>query len=310
MSFWSQSKKLYVIVSAVALVALLVSLVPLQSAEAAPAQQLVPAFVLTPINGGWTKFSWVPSVRGSTFSFSPIIPAIVPSRMVTVTYTLPESQWPSLLTFTATANVACPQTGSVTIPIRVYDFGQLVNTTSAPVDCSMKYAYTDPTVIHTPDEYASNPHYLHAMVSIPSGGAHSLVVEADLPTTDMIYWGYVRVDSAPNTMGYIDYGNNEAVIAATVVNPPANAWIGVQWADPTGTTWTMIDTWLGPLDQATLGRTTRAVDPKDFGTGPYRWVVYDNDPAQGGKLWGVSNPFNFPRAAHDWLWTQIWQTVR
>ncbi len=310
MAFSFRSKKLYVMLSALALIGLLVSLVPFQPVEAAPLAQSMPAFVLSPINKGWTKFSWVPSVRGSTFSFSPIIPAIVPSVYITVTYTLPESTLPSQLTFVATANVACPQTGNVTVPIRVYDFGQLVNTTSAPVDCSMKYAYTDPTVIHTPDEYAANPHYLHATVSIPTGGAHSLVVEADLPTTDMMYWGYVRVDSAPSTAGFIDYNNNEAVIAATVVNPPANAWIGVQWGDPTATTWTMIPTWLGPLDQAALGRTTRFVDPKDFGTGPYRWVVYTGDPAQGGKLWGVSNPFYFPRAVHDWLWTQIWQTVQ
>jgi hypothetical protein len=307
MSGWFQRKTLNVILSMVALTALMVSLVPLQPAEAASALSS-PIFVLTPINKGWTKFSWVSSVRGSTFSFSPIIPAIAPSAFVTVTYVLPESKLPWQLTFAATANVACPYTGNVVIPIRVYDFGNVVNTTSYTVDCSKKYAYTDPTISHSADEYANNPHYLHATVSVPSGGAHSLVIEADLPTTDMLYWGYVRVDSAPNTTDYIDFKSDEAVIAATVVNPPANAWIGVQWGDPSGTTWTMIDTWLGALDQTQLGRTTRAVDPKDFGSGPYRWVVYDNDPAQGGKLWGVSTSFYFPRKPHDWLWTKIWQS--
>jgi hypothetical protein len=309
MSLGFQSKKLHVILSALALVALVVSFVPLQSADAAPAQS-TPAFVLTPINKGWTKFSWVSSVRGSTLAFSPIIPAIVPSAMITVTYTLPESKLPSQLSFVATANVACPSVGNVVIPIRAYDFGQLVNTTSATVDCSRKYAFTDPTVSHSPDEYANNPHYLHATVSIPSGGAHSLVVEADLPTTDMIYWGYVRVDSAPNVTNYIDYKSTEGAIAATVINPPANAWLGVQWGDPSGQTWTMIDTWLGPLNQTALGRTVWSVDPKDFGTGPYRWVVYTGNPAEGGKLWGVSTSFFFPRTAHDWLWTQISQTVQ
>ena len=294
MSFWFRSRKLYVIVSALALAGLLVSLAPLQPAEAAP------AMVLTTMNRGWTKFSWVSSVRGGPFSFNPIVTAIdAPLRTL-----------PALLTFTATANVACPSTGNLVIPIRVYDFGQLVNSTSYTVDCSNKFAFTDPTIIHGPDEYANNPHYLHASVSIPSGGAHNLVIEADLPTNDMLFWGYARVDTAPTT-GLMDGMGTTGAIAATVINPPANAWIGVQWGDPTGTTWTMVDTWLGPLDQATnYGRTVRGVEPKDFGTGPFRWVVYTGNPAQGGKLWGVSTPFFMPRVAHDWLWTQIYQTLR
>ncbi len=309
MAFSLRSKKLYVMVSALALTALLVSLVPFQPAEAATTLS-TPAFVLTPINQGWTKFSWVSSVRGSTFSFSPIIPAIIPSIMVTRTAILPDSTLPYQLRFTATANVACPQVGNVVIPIRVYDFGQLVNSTSYTVDCSSKYAYTDPTVSHGPDEYANNPHYLHAAVSIPSGGAHNVVIEADLPTTDTLFWAYARVDTAPVTPLMDSMGKNGA-IAATVINPPANAWIGVQWGDPSGTTWTMIDTWLAPLDQATnFGRTVRGVEPKDFGTGPYRWVVYTDNPAAGGKLWGVSTSFFFPRQAHDWLWMQIYQTVQ
>ena len=289
-----------------ALAALGAGFVPLQSAEASPAQS-TPAFVLTPINKGWTKFSWVSSVRGSTFSFSPIMPAVVPSNIVTITQVLPESTLPKQLMFTTTANVTCPRVGNVVIPIRVYDFGQLVNSMSYTVDCSKKYAFTDPTVSHGPDEYANNPHYLHAAVSIPSGGAHNLVIEADLPTTDTLYWGYVRVDSAPVT-GLMDTMGESGAIAATVINPPANAWIGVQWADPTGTTWTMVDNWLGPLDQATnYGRTVRGVEKKDFGTGPFRWVVYDGNPAQGGKLWGISTSFYLPRTAHDWLWMQIYQ---
>jgi hypothetical protein len=284
-------KTLNVILSALALAALLVSVVPLPSAEAAP------AMVLVTINRGWSKFSWVSSVRGGTLSVNPIVTAIdAPLRTL-----------PTVLTLAATANVACPAIGNMVIPIRVYDFGKLVNTTSYTVDCSNKFAYTDPTIIHSPDEYANNPHYFHATISVPNGGAHNLVIETDLPSTDMLFWGYARVDTAPGTP-LMDQLGEDGVIAATVINPPANAWIGVQWGDPTGTQWTMIDTWLNPLEQATWGRVSYGVEPKDFGTGPYRWVVYDNNPAQGGKLWGVSTPFFFPRAAHDWLWTQVRQT--
>jgi hypothetical protein len=268
--------------------------VPVSAAEAASTP-----LVLVTINRGWTKFSWVSSVRGATFTFSPVITAI-DKPLLTL---------PAQMTVVATANVRCPsRTGSLNIPVRVYDFGKLVNSTYATVDCSSKYAYSDPTISHTADQYSTNPHYFHVNVAIPSGGAHSLVLQADLPTGDTLYWGYARIDTAPTT-GLMDTMGDSGAIAATVLNPPANAWVGVQWLDLTGTTWTMIDTWLYPLDQdINYGRTVRGVEPKDFGTGPYRWVVYAGNPAEGGKLWGVSTPFYFPQASRDWLWMEIRQT--
>ena len=71
----------------------------------------------------------------------------------------------------------------------------------------------------------------------------------------------------------------------TAVNPPATAWAGVQWGDPSGAHWFNIAPWFGALNQ-TQGRMAFWVNPAQFGTGPYRWVVYTNDPAQGGRCGG------------------------
>ena len=88
------------------------------------------------------------------------------------------------------------------------------------------------------------------------------------------------------------------------VNPPATAWAGVQWGDPSGTHWFNIAPWFGAVNQ-TEGRMAFWVNPAQFGTGPYRWVIYTQDPAHGGTLWGVSDPFFFPRTAQEWVWVNV-----
>ena len=63
-----------------------------------------------------------------------------------------------------------------------------------------------------------------------------------------------------------------------------------------------VETWLGPLNQTQWGWQFWNYNPDLFGSGPYRWVVYDNDPAKGGKVWGLSDPFNFGyRGAFNWF---------
>jgi len=47
------------------------------------------------------------------------------------------------------------------------------------------------------------------------------------------------------------------------------------------------------------------VDPKDYNTGLFRWVVYDKDPRQGGKVLATSDPFDFPAGDGQMIWTQI-----
>jgi hypothetical protein len=112
------------------------------------------------------------------------------------------------------------------------------------------------------------------------------------------------VDTA---LGVAPASTSRGAIAVTAVNPPTTAWAGVQWLDPNGVQWHNIDSWFGALNQ-TDGRMAFWVDPSQFGTGPYRWVIYDKDPAQGGKLWGVSDPFMFPRTAQEWVWMKVTQS--
>jgi hypothetical protein len=288
MSHFFSRKSLQVAVSILVLATLVLSAVPSASAQAA---QTAPASVMATVDKGWTKFSWSPSARGP-LAFNVMLTSIN-ADLLTL---------PSLLTFTATAKVACPASGNAVVNVKVYDFNQLIWSMPYPVSCTYNPAAADPTVVRTANNYLNDTHYLHISIPIATGGAHNLVVVTDLATTDSLFWGYLRVDSAPGVPPKSD--SNVGAIAVTAANAPATAWASVQWGDPTGTTWTTIGSWSGTLVQ-TNGRMALWVDAANFGTGPYRWVIYDRDPALGGKLWGVSDPFYFPRQGGDWLWTKV-----
>lgn len=58
--------------------------------------------------------------------------------------------------------------------------------------------------------------------------------------------------------------------------------------------WHNVDSWVGPLDSSANGIVEHAVDPKDFGKGPFRWVLLDK---QGGNVLGMSGSFYFPTFA-------------
>lgn len=64
----------------------------------------------------------------------------------------------------------------------------------------------------------------------------------------------------------------------------------VQWQDGLGG-WNDIDGWRGTLDElyADGGRKTWFVPKAHFGTGPFRWVVY-----QGQEMLATSDPFDMP----------------
>ena len=85
----------------------------------------------------------------------------------------------------------------------------------------------------------------------------------------------------------------EGSIQLQLIAPPANATsVGVQWQDPNGS-WHAIDGWTTPLAAGQNSYVLHFVDPKDFGTGPFRWVLWDNS----GNVVGVSVLFNFPAYA-------------
>jgi hypothetical protein len=102
---------------------------------------------------------------------------------------------------------------------------------------------------------------------------------------------------------------SEGSIAVTVVNPPAGAWAAVQWSLPGGSAWVNVDTWTSPLKQDEYGWMAHWVDPKDYGAGPFRWVVYDKDPSQGGEVWGTSASFYFPTKHGEVVWSQVTATT-
>ncbi len=276
------------------LVTLLLGLIPASSTYAATTPS-APAAVSVPVDKGWTKFSWSPTVRGP-LAFAVSMTSINPALLTL----------PSQVTFTASAKVKCPATGQAAVGVKVYDFNQLIFATTYTVNCAASSATTGSVAVKSADDYLNDVHYFHGNVSLATGGAHNLVIETDLATTDQLYWVYVRAETAPGVPTTDDIGSG--AIALTAVNPPATAWVTVQWLEPASGQWHTVDSWTAPLQQADSGRMADWVEAKNYGTGPYRWVVYTRDPQQGGQVWGTSDPFNFPRQAGDWVWSQVSQT--
>ena len=77
-----------------------------------------------------------------------------------------------------------------------------------------------------------------------------------------------------------------AYLALIAPDAPFDAWAIVQWQDSAGN-WHDVEGWRGWLSDSSRWW----VHPRDFGTGPFRWVV-----TQGiqGPVWQISQPFNLP----------------
>ena len=86
-----------------------------------------------------------------------------------------------------------------------------------------------------------------------------------------------------------------AIIELTVLGAPAGAWAVVQWQDSTGG-WHDVEGWRSMLGES--GTKRWWVAPRDFGTGPFQWVI-----AQGteGTQLAVSEPFTLPASANQTL---------
>ena len=82
-----------------------------------------------------------------------------------------------------------------------------------------------------------------------------------------------------------------ATIVLNVSGAPAGAWAVVQWQDSAGG-WRDVEGWSGTLSDSSRWW----VHPKDFGSGPFRWVVAQG---RGGVVWGVSQPFSLPASANQ-----------
>ncbi|TEU11279.1 MAG: hypothetical protein E3J21_24015 [Anaerolineales bacterium] len=93
-------------------------------------------------------------------------------------------------------------------------------------------------------------------------------------------------------------GNNDgkpagAHIILQVQSAPVEVWTVVQWQDSAGS-WHDIEGWSGALDEG--DQKVWWVAPKDFGTGPFRWLVYQG---QGGKLLAQSELFYLSYSAGE-----------
>ena len=79
---------------------------------------------------------------------------------------------------------------------------------------------------------------------------------------------------------------------------PVGGWSGVQWQNSAGG-WENVEGWQGSLPQ----NTRWWVAQKDFGTGPFRWVISEG---QGGPLLGTSESFNLPGGVNETVQVTIY----
>jgi hypothetical protein len=116
----------------------------------------------------------------------------------------------------------------------------------------------------------------------------SAVVRADLPP---------REPPTPVTPPTGDDGEDDsgpppgATIELQAQPVRAGMWAVVQWQDSSGN-WHDVAGWRGEIADSSRWW----VEAKDFGKGPFRWVVKDG--AEGAEL-GVSVPFHLPGRANE-----------
>lgn len=77
----------------------------------------------------------------------------------------------------------------------------------------------------------------------------------------------------------------------------------VQWQDALGS-WHDVEGWRGTADQlySDWGQKTWWLSEEHFGTGPFRWVVYDDD---ANKPIAVSDLFYLPHASGEVVWVRV-----
>lgn len=79
-----------------------------------------------------------------------------------------------------------------------------------------------------------------------------------------------------------------ALIELRIDPPWPELWTMVQWQDPQGD-WYNVDGWRGASNEE--GRVLWWVAKEDLGTGPFRWLVYEE---KDGRLLVTSESFDLP----------------
>jgi hypothetical protein len=103
-----------------------------------------------------------------------------------------------------------------------------------------------------------------------------------------------RPEDIPKQEGKDDSEDDQPVgayIELHAPHAPAGAWAVVQWQNELGD-WYDVEGWRGTLNEHRRRRWW--VDQKDFGTGPFRWIVQQ---PSGGPILAVSPSFDLPNAA-------------
>ena len=90
-----------------------------------------------------------------------------------------------------------------------------------------------------------------------------------------------------------------ARIELQVWGAPRGTWAVVQWQRADGV-WADVDGWCSQLNYGSA--VSWWVGPKDFGTGPFRWLVADG--AHGSVL-TASDPFMLPAAVNETLRVEL-----
>jgi hypothetical protein len=82
-------------------------------------------------------------------------------------------------------------------------------------------------------------------------------------------------------------------VSGTPDGAPSGAWSVVQWQNSAGN-WEIVEGWQGTLDPS--GGRRWWVAEKDFGDGPFRWVITQG---KDGPALGTSQAFNLPDGANE-----------
>jgi hypothetical protein len=98
----------------------------------------------------------------------------------------------------------------------------------------------------------------------------------------------------PSTSGSLP-GSAIELYVEDVPTGPEGVWTVVEWQDPHTGQWNAVEGWQGTVEQD--GRQTWWVAPKDYGTGPFRWVVLESKEADrlAGDPIAISNNFTLPQ---------------
>lgn len=91
-----------------------------------------------------------------------------------------------------------------------------------------------------------------------------------------------------------------AYILLQVDAASADTWSVIQWLGDDGN-WYDVEGWRGSLNEN--GTRQWWVDAKDFGTGPFRWVVFSD--FDGNSILGASTSFKLPSQANKTLFVSV-----